>query len=54
MHRFTPAVPLSEVTKHVGWVGVQEDIKEVAIAYERPICDSSMEGYCFVVADYLP
>jgi len=27
MHRFTPAVPLDEVTKHAGWAGAQEDIK---------------------------
>jgi len=27
MHRFTPEVPIEEVTKHEGWMGVQEDIK---------------------------
>lgn len=27
MHRFTPAVPIDEVTKHAGWSGAQEDIK---------------------------
>ena len=27
MHRFTPEVPIDEVTKHAGWAGEQEDIK---------------------------
>lgn len=52
MHRFTPEVPLDEVTRHAGWTGQQELIKEIGKQYGREWTDGSMEGYCIVVADY--
>ena len=52
MHRFIPEDPLSEVTKHIGWTGVQDDIRNIGFLYDRPITDNSMNGYYIVVADY--
>ena len=52
LHRFRPAVPIDEVTRHAGWTGAQEDIRAVALTYDRPIGGTRHNGYYFVVADY--
>jgi methyltransferase (TIGR00027 family) len=52
MHRFTPAVPIEEVTRHAGWTGTQEDIRDIGKTYGRVWTDSSMNGYMIVLADY--
>ena len=52
LHRFRPAVPIDEVTRHAGWAGAQEDIRAVALTYNRPIGGTRHNGYFFVIADY--
>jgi methyltransferase (TIGR00027 family) len=52
MHRYTPEVPIDEVTQHAGWTGTQEEIRAIGKAYGREWEDASMDGYYIVVADY--
>lgn len=53
MHRFTPEVPIDEVTKHAGWSGSQEEIHRIGVQYGRSLeGDTTMKGYHIVIADY--
>ena len=52
MHRFTPEVPIEEVTRHPGWRGEQADIRDIGKALGREWEDASMNGYVIVLADY--
>mmetsp|Transcript_75304 Transcript_75304/g.147791 ORF Transcript_75304/g.147791 Transcript_75304/m.147791 type:complete len:299 (+) Transcript_75304:23-919(+) len=53
MHRFTPDVPINEVTKHKGWRGKQHDIRDIGKEMGREWADASMDGYYIVLADYI-